>query len=235
VIALLVLSQPEAILRMGLALALGATVGAERQRGDRPAGMRTHALVCLGSTVFMLVSAFAFPAFTQAAGGRVDPTRIAAQVVTGIGFLGAGMIFTQRNVTRGLTTAAGLWVVAAIGLAVGAGMYFVACGGSILMLMVLAVLKPIEARIFNPRSQVVLRVVPQLGQLELIRGALKAREIRPRSILVSPYDGNQELIEIRCAPASGRALEQLIVDFRTMPGLIDIELNRVDARPDDEE
>ena len=233
-IALLVLSQPEAVLRMGLALALGALVGAERQRGDRPAGMRTHALVCLGSTVFMLVSAFAFPEFTQAAGGRVDPTRIAAQVVTGIGFLGAGMIFTQRNVTRGLTTAAGLWVVAAIGLAVGAGMYFVACGGSILMLVVLAVLKPIEARIFNPKSQIVLRVAPQLGQLELIRGALKAQEIRPRSILVSPYDGNQELIEIRCAPASGRALEHLIADLRAMPGLVDIELDRMDAQPDDE-
>src|SRR5947209_1189684 len=139
---------------MGLALGLGALVGAERQRGDRPAGMRTHALVCLGSTVFMLVSAFAFPAFTQASGGRVDPTRIAAQVVTGIGFLGAGMIFTQRNVTRGLTTAAGLWVVAAIGLGIGAGMYFIASAATILMLVVLAILKPLEARIFNSKSHI---------------------------------------------------------------------------------
>lgn len=231
-IALLVLSQPEAILRMGLSLALGALVGAERQRGDRPAGMRTHALVCLGSTVFMLVSAFAFPEFTQAVGGRVDPTRIAAQVVTGIGFLGAGMIFTQRNVTRGLTTAAGLWVVAAIGLAVGAGMYFVACAGSALMLVVLAVLKPIEARVFNSGSEVVLRVEPQLGQLGQIREALKVHGIRPRSILVSPYASNQELIDIRCAPTSGTALEQLITDLRTMPGLIDIELDRIDAQSD---
>src|SRR5437763_106015 len=172
---------------MALALALGALVGAERQRGDRPAGMRTHALVCLGSTVFMLVSAFAFPELTQASGGRVDPTRIAAQVVTGIGFLGAGMIFTQQNVTRGLTTAAGLWVVAAIGLAVGAGMYFIACGGTILMLVVLAVLKPIEARMFNPRSRLVVRVLPQLGQLGSIQDAMKASGIRARSVLVSPY------------------------------------------------
>ena len=235
VIALLVLSQPEAVLRMGLALGLGALVGAERQRGDRPAGMRTHALVCLGSTLFMLVSAFAFPEFTQAAGGRVDPTRIAAQVVTGIGFLGAGMIFTQRNVTRGLTTAAGLWVVAAIGLAVGAGMYFVACGGSILMLVVLAVLKPIEARIFNPRSHIVLHVTPQLGQLRLIGDALTAHGIRSRSILVSPYNEHQELIEIRCAPTPGEALEKLIADLRGMPGLIDVELNRMDAQQDEEE
>lgn len=227
-IALLVLSQPEAVLRMALALALGAAVGAERQRGDRPAGIRTHALVCLGSAVFMLVSAFAFPEFTQAAGGRVDPTRIAAQVVTGIGFLGAGIIFTQRNMTRGLTTAAGLWAVSAIGLAVGAGMYFVACAGSVLVLVVLALLKPIESRLFNARAQVVLRVAPQIGQIAHIRNALKAHGIRPRSIMISPYEANQELIEVYCAPASMEVLEQLIAELRTMPGLIDIELDRVE-------
>ncbi len=233
-IALLVLSQPESILRMALALALGALVGAERQRGDHPAGMRTHALVCLGSTVFMLVSAYAFPELTQASGGRVDPTRIAAQVVTGIGFLGAGLIFTQRNVTRGLTTAAGLWVVAAIGLAVGAGMYFIACGGSILMLMVLAVLKPLEARLFNPKSRIVVRVVPHVGQLGSIRDALKANGVRARSILISPYAEDQEVIEIRCAPTSGTALERLIVALRSMPGFVDIELDRMGVLQDDE-
>lgn len=233
-VVLLELSQPEAVLRMALALLLGALVGAERQRGDRPAGMRTHALVCLGSTVFMLVSAFAFPEFTQAVGGRVDPTRIAAQVVTGIGFLGAGMIFTQRNVTRGLTTAAGLWVVAAIGLAVGAGMYFIATAGTILMLLVLAVLKPIETRLFNSRSHVVVRVVPHPGQLGSIRDALNVHGIRARSILVSPYDANEELIEIRCAPSSEPALERLISDLRTLPGLIDIELDRTAAQLDDD-
>jgi putative Mg2+ transporter-C (MgtC) family protein len=233
VLALLVLSQPEAVLRMALALALGALVGAERQRGDRPAGMRTHALVCLGSTVFMLVSAYAFPELTQASGGRVDPTRIAAQVVSGIGFLGAGMIFTQRNVTRGLTTAAGLWVVAAIGLGIGAGMYFIAAGSTVLMLVVLAILKPLEARLFNSRSQVTVRVVPEAGQLGLIRDALKAQGIRPRSILISPYAGEQELIEISCAPTSGIALEGLITALRSMPGFVDVELNRLSVMQDE--
>jgi putative Mg2+ transporter-C (MgtC) family protein len=233
VLALLALSQPEAVLRMALALALGAIVGAERQRGDRPAGMRTHALVCLGSTIFMLVSAYAFPELTQASGGRVDPTRIAAQVVTGIGFLGAGMIFTQRNVTRGLTTAAGLWVVAAIGLAVGAGLYFIGIGGSALMLVVLAVLKPIESHLFNPGSRIAVRVAPRLGQLATIQGALKANNIRPRSVLVSPYGGDQELIEIRCAPTSGVALEKLIAALRSIPGFIDIELDHMDVLQDE--
>ncbi|HEY8684521.1 MAG TPA: MgtC/SapB family protein [Chloroflexota bacterium] len=232
-IGLLVLSQPEAILRMGLALGLGALVGAERQRGDHAAGMRTHALVCLGSTIFMLVSAYAFPELTQASGGRVDPTRIAAQVVTGIGFLGAGMIFTQRNVTRGLTTAAGLWVVAGIGLGIGAGMYFVALGGTILMLVVLAILKPLEARLFNTKSHVAVRVIPHVGQLGSIRDALKANGIRPRSILISPDAGDQELIEIYCAPTPGTALEELIEALRSIPGFVDIELDRVDVLRDE--
>jgi putative Mg2+ transporter-C (MgtC) family protein len=218
---------------MALALALGALVGAERQRGDHAAGMRTHTLVCLGSTVFMLVSAYAFPELTQAAGGRVDPTRIAAQVVTGIGFLGAGMIFTQRNVTRGLTTAAGLWVVAAIGLGIGAGMYFIAIAGTILMLVVLAILKPLEARMFNPKSHIAVRVVPHVGQLGSIREALQTNGIRPLSILITPYAGDQELIEIHCAPTSGTALEKLIAALRSMPGFVDIELDRMDVLRDE--
>ena len=232
-LALLVLSQPEAMLLMALSLLLGALVGAERQRGDHAAGMRTHALVCLGSTTFMLVSAYAFPELSQASNGRVDPTRIAAQVVTGIGFLGAGMIFTQRNVTRGLTTAAGLWVVAGIGLGIGAGMYFVAVGGTILMLMVLAMLKPLEARLFNPKAQIAVRVIPNVGQLASIREALKANGIRPRSILISPYPDDQELIEIHCAPSPGTALEKLIEALRSLPGLVDVELDRADMLRDE--
>lgn len=231
-IALLTLSQPETVLRMALALALGALVGAERQRGDHAAGMRTHALVCLGSTLFMLVSAYAFPELTQASGGRVDPTRIAAQVVSGIGFLGAGMIFTQRNVIRGLTTAAGLWVVAAIGLGIGAGLYLVAVGGTILMLVVLAILKPLEAHLFNHKSRIVIRVAPHAGQVGTIREALQANGIRPRTILISPHAGDQELIEISCAPASGAALERLIASLRSLPGFLDVELERMGVTRD---
>ncbi|MGI8825047.1 MAG: MgtC/SapB family protein [Chloroflexota bacterium] len=93
------ISEAEAVLRMGLALAFGAMIGAERERGGHFAGMRTHALVCLGSTVFMLVSAYSFPDVIKITGVRIDPTRIAAQVVSGIGFLGAGMIFRQQGIS----------------------------------------------------------------------------------------------------------------------------------------
>ena len=119
------LSSWEVLLRVGLAAALGGVLGLERELREREAGLRTHLLVSVGSALFTLVSAYGFHAFLSSGQNviRADPTRIAAQIVTGIGFLGAGAIIRQGFSVRGLTTAATLWVVAAIGLAAGAGYY----------------------------------------------------------------------------------------------------------------
>jgi putative Mg2+ transporter-C (MgtC) family protein len=124
------LSWPEALLRVVVAAALGGVVGLERELRDRDAGFRTHMLVAIGSALFTIVSAYAFRDFLVGGGSvvRADPTRIAAQIVTGIGFLGAGAIIRQGLSVRGLTTAATLWVVAAIGMAAGAGYY----GGAVI-------------------------------------------------------------------------------------------------------
>ena len=105
-------------LRLCVAAALGGAIGLERELRERQAGLRTHLLVSVGSALFTLVSAYGFSDFS-AAGRSVDPTRIAAQIVTGIGFLGAGAIIRQGLSVRGLTTAATLWLVAAIGMACG--------------------------------------------------------------------------------------------------------------------
>jgi putative Mg2+ transporter-C (MgtC) family protein len=119
------LSGWEALARLAVAGGLGAAVGFERELRDREAGIRTHLLVSLGSALFTIVSAFGFHEFLANGGSvvRTDPTRIAAQIVTGIGFLGAGAIIREGLSVRGLTTAATLWVVAAIGMASGAGYY----------------------------------------------------------------------------------------------------------------
>jgi putative Mg2+ transporter-C (MgtC) family protein len=111
--------------RLALAAALGGAIGLERELREREAGLRTHMLVCLGSALFTIVSAYGFREFLTSGDQviRADPTRIAAQIVTGVGFLGAGAIIRQGLWIRGLTTAATLWVSAAIGIAAGAGYY----------------------------------------------------------------------------------------------------------------
>src|SRR5215510_13106864 len=133
------LSWEEALLRIVVAAALGGAVGIERELRDHDAGFRTHMLVAIGSALFTIVSACAFRDFLVTGGAvvRADPTRIAAQIVTGIGFLGAGAIIRQGLSVRGLTTAATLWVVAAIGMAAGAGYYSGAVLGTAITLVAL--------------------------------------------------------------------------------------------------
>jgi putative Mg2+ transporter-C (MgtC) family protein len=130
--------QVELGLRLAAGLVLGAIIGFERELHRQPAGFRTHSLVSLGAALFTIVSAYAFT------GPMVDPTRIAAQIVSGIGFIGAGTILQHRGSVRGLTTAASLWSVAAIGTAAGAGMLVMALVGTVLILVVLAVLDQME-------------------------------------------------------------------------------------------
>jgi putative Mg2+ transporter-C (MgtC) family protein len=132
-------TQLDLALRLTVGLVLGAIVGLERELQRQPAGFRTHSVVALGAALFTIVSAYAF------AGPGTDPTRIAAQVVSGIGFIGAGTILQSRGQIRGLTTAASLWSVAAIGMAAGAGLYGVAVVGTVLMLIILSILDRVEA------------------------------------------------------------------------------------------
>lgn len=133
-----VIEQFELVLRLAVGLVLGAVIGWQREVSRQPAGFRTHSLVALGSAIFTVVSAFGF-------GGEVtDPSRIAAQIVSGIGFIGAGTILQHRGHIRGLTTAASLWAVAALGMAAGAGMYVVAVAGGVLILIVLAILDDVK-------------------------------------------------------------------------------------------
>ncbi len=120
----------EMLLRLCIAMVLGSLVGYERERAGKPAGVRTHGMVSLGAALFAVVSLDGF-------GGASDPARVAAQIVTGIGFLGAGAILHKRDSVQGLTTAASLWVTAALGLAVGVGMVLMAFVTAILVFLLL--------------------------------------------------------------------------------------------------
>jgi putative Mg2+ transporter-C (MgtC) family protein len=144
------LDWDELVLRLALAAVLGAAIGLERELREREAGLRTHLLVSLGSALFTVVSAYGFHSFLASGQAvvRADPSRIAAQIVTGIGFLGAGAIIRQGLSVRGLTTAATLWVVAAIGLAAGAGYYSAAVVTTVLVLVSLWPLRVVAHRLF---------------------------------------------------------------------------------------
>ena len=135
---------------LALAGALGALVGAERQFRSKDAGMRTHALVALGAATFMLVSKFGFNDLLGLTSISVDPTRVAAQVVSGIGFLGGGLIFLRSNSVRGLTTASSVWLAAAIGMAAGSGLVLIALAAVVMHYLVVFLL-PFLAR-FLPRA-----------------------------------------------------------------------------------
>jgi putative Mg2+ transporter-C (MgtC) family protein len=162
------LSLAELALRIGLAASLGAAIGLERELREREAGLRTHLLVSLGAALFTLVSAYGWTdwRFSTPEGIVFDPTRIAAQIVTGVGFLGAGAIIRQGLTVRGLTTAATLWAVAAIGMAAGAGYYSAAILTTAVVLVSLWPLRVLAFKVFTR-----LRPEERPLEIELASGA----------------------------------------------------------------
>lgn len=130
------------LLMILLSVVLGFLIGLERKRRAKEAGVRTHTIVCFGACLLMIVSKYGF------AGSDADVSRVAAQIVSGIGFIGAGMIVYRKNAVHGLTTAAGVWATAGIGMACGAELYFVAIGGTVIMILVQCVLH-INCKLFN--------------------------------------------------------------------------------------
>lgn len=182
------LSNLEMLWRLALAAGLGSVIGIGRERLQWTAGLRTHMLVCVGSALFALVSAFGFAEVLGLPHVVLDPSRVAAQVVSGVGFLGAGAILFRRDKIRGLTTAASLWTVAAIGLAVGCGLYVPAVGGTALIFAILAGLKPLERRFWRSRggSEIVLVVERELASLAVVQSELTSAGIAIRTVVIEP-------------------------------------------------
>ncbi len=145
------LTDVQIMIRLVLSVVLGGIIGLERQLHRRTAGLRTHILVCLGSCLIMLTSLYVFDIYSSRV--ALDPARIAAGVITGIGFLGAGAIMRDKEGVRGLTTAASLWVVAGIGMAVGCGFRNAAIYTTILAFVALYLLRRVESVIFGPEER----------------------------------------------------------------------------------
>ena len=177
------------VIRLLVATALGALIGFEREYHAKEAGVRTHLLVAVGSCLFMILSAYGFDAFLNQDHVSFDPSRIASQVVTGIGFIGAGTIILQKQMVRGLTTAAGVWVTAAIGLACGAGMYVIACITTVIVLTSLGLINVLLPYI----SQRERRVMFLAEDYEVMTEVLE--NLRSEKITVLNYEMHKDAEE----------------------------------------
>jgi putative Mg2+ transporter-C (MgtC) family protein len=209
------LGSAELLLRVGLAAVLGGAIGFERELREREAGLRTHLLVAVGSALFTLVSAYAWTdwTFSNRDGVVFDPTRIAAQIVTGVGFLGAGAIIRQGLSVRGLTTAATLWVVAAIGMAAGVGYYEAAVATTALVLLSLWPLRIIAFRLseryLRPAEG---RLAVELGQGASAGGVLQTVESVGAQVRSVSFEDEGEIrrIDIRARLDPARNVAALI-------------------------
>lgn len=175
-----------------LALIFGGLIGLQREKAERPAGLRTHALVCLGSTVFTLISYLGFSSLYD-----VDPSRIAAGIVTGIGFIGAGVIFRQGPLVRGVTTAASIWVVASVGMALGTKLYYLALLVTVLGFITLSILKYIEDKVIKlPNYLVRITTSENFTDINKIISLLKKMSVSVKSKKYELDENNKRIFTI---------------------------------------
>lgn len=203
-----------AIAKLCISLLLGSAVGFERKLKGQSAGIRTFALICMGATLAMLISIYVPQEYLGLKNG--DPGRIAAQVVTGVGFLGAGAIIQMKGSVRGLTTAAGIWMVATIGMAVGVGMYLVSVVATGLMLVILVLLEQLEHRIHvGWETRIVrIRIGAIVKDIEAYRHCLSEQNITLTNVFVE-YD-----FETPCTRLNLVVLAKNTTDFVKVFGLL---------------
>lgn len=220
----------ETLLRLGLALILGAIIGLERESTEHTAGTRTQALVALGSALFTIISAYGFTSFLSVPHIQIDPTRIASYIVAGIGFLGAGSIFRDQNRVRGLTTAASVWLVAAIGMACGAGFLLVAVTATIMALIILIFLRSVEQftllhkleRLLTPgksleEQHLHIEATSITGQLTgQVYDACIRSGITVEKLTVRPEQGAESVV-VTCHIPDSTILTQIIDELRALP------------------
>lgn len=192
-----ILSEVDMIIRLGLGFLAGAIVGFERASRHQIAGLRTHILICTGSTLLMLLSIWIPQEFSAIKTG--DAGRIAAQVVSGIGFLGAGAIIRLGNNVKGLTTAASLWFIAAVGLAIGAGMFFAAAVAEIVSLITLVLLGKFEKTLFpSERNKLIeLTYKSSIPDTKETMGILKSFGVRVQSVDMDQSIGKDKGARLR--------------------------------------
>jgi putative Mg2+ transporter-C (MgtC) family protein len=210
-------SDLELLGRLLLAAVLGGAVGAERELADQPAGLRTHMLLTIGACLFTLVSAYGF-------GGPADPSRLAAQIVTGIGFLGGGAIVRHGLTVRGVTTAASIWATTAIGVTVGTGRYLLAAGGTLLVVGTLVGLRALRDRLQRwsvSREEFVLSTRAGFD-VELVAEVARREHVAIRGLEREESDGGGRVVLVAKLPPRYRP-ERLIDALTRLEGVHEVE------------
>lgn len=218
--------QADLAVRLIVAAAFGAAVGFERELHGHPAGMRTHLLVSLGSALFTVLSAYGFD---PAQSGPIDPTRIAAQIVSGIGFLGAGAILKDGLSIRGLTTAASLWATAAIGLAAGAGQPLLGLAGTAIVLFSLWPLNRIAEGMYGIRRQVT-RIEVELLDLDLLAAVTEVLTHRGLQIVGvrTQQEGDRFRVQIDVGVRPSSEIDAALAGVKSLPGVELVESGRLE-------
>jgi len=217
------LNTTDIIIRLGLSFAAGTIIGFERASKHQVAGMRTHVLICLGATLLMLLSIWLPQEYNYMKNG--DPGRIAAQVVSGIGFLGAGAMIRLGNNIKGLTTAASLWLIAAVGMTIGAGLFLAAAVTEALALITLCGLGELERRIFPTERNKVLELHFKNAVPEDLLDTIKSFGVRVQSMDVDQaFDKKGSRLKLLIGLPSTTDIAQLIQSLRGIKGLENVDL-----------
>lgn len=221
----------EISIRIIIALILGGIIGLERERGKHPAGLRTHILVCVGAALITLTSIYGFSAFAYEPNVRMDPSRLSAQIVSGIGFLGAGTIMRTGIGVSGLTTAASLWVVAAIGLAVGTGFYYPAALATVLVLISLFLLNIVEKKLLKSgRTDEYAVTLAKSGDIEELMKFFAEEKMLIHSLKLHFLEPQQSIqIQFVIKNSSNKHKHKIASLIASPMGVINLEINRSSA------
>lgn len=213
------------LIKLGLACLLGGLIGFERERTRHPAGLRTHILVCIGSALVMLCNVYIFELYKGQA--NVDPARLGAQVISGIGFLGAGTILKEGITVKGLTTAASLWAVACIGISIGIGFYSGGIVATVLVLMILFIFSKFEHTLYSKVDFITLKIksIDKPGQIGKIGTELGELDMPIRNISIEPdEDSRGVLIKITAKLKPGMDYGVLCSKLSTIEGIHFVEI-----------
>jgi putative Mg2+ transporter-C (MgtC) family protein len=218
-------NELDIVWRLGLALALSSAIGLERELSQKSAGLRTYTLVGIGSALFMMISKYGFFDVLEPGSVVLDPSRVAAQIVSGIGFIGAGLIFVRRDSVRGLTTAAGVWLTAAVGAACGASLSVLAIATTVAYFIVVFAISPLARRLpASPYAPSALRVIYEDGRgiLRRVLAACTSRDFKVADVNVDRPESRAGAVSVALEIHGPGSVAELAAELGEIDGVMSV-------------